>query len=95
MTIDENLDFTRQIRLRYGLVILGLFVSEAIFLLAPGADANGNVPVFPESTLWLGSLLIAWGVLMTGMFTGLKGRKTLGPLILGMAGSAVLVLANL
>lgn len=82
-------------RLRYGLVCFGLVACEAIFAAKPSGDLNGDVPLFPDATIWFGSLLVAWAVLMSGMFSGEKGRKTLGPLIIGTVGAAALIVTNI
>ncbi len=81
-------------RVRYGLVAFGVAVSEALLAATPTGDLNGDVELFPDAALWFLALLIAWAALMTGMFSGQKGRKETGPLIAGTIGAAILIAAN-
>ena len=80
---------------RYLLVALGLVAFEAIMAMRPAGDLNGDVAMFPHATIWFVALLLSWGAVMTGMFSVPRGRKFIGPLVLGTVGSAVVVAANL
>ncbi len=80
---------------RYFLVALGLVAGEAVMSTRPTGDLNGDVAMLPDATIWFAVLLLAWGVLMTGMFSGSRGRKFIGPLVLGTVGAAVLIASNI
>ena len=73
---------------RYLMVTFGL-LGGAFQLHAIPA---GDVDVFPTAALWVCGMLLSWSVLMTGMFIGLKGRGTRGPLLLGTLGATLVLL---
>lgn len=72
---------------RYFMVSLGLLGGAFQLHAIP----TGDVDIFPTGALWVCGMLLSWSVLMTGMFIGLKGRSTTGPLLLGTVGVALVL----
>lgn len=79
---------------RYALVGLGLVAAEAVMGFRPAGDLIGEVALFPDAAVWFVGLLLAWAMLMSGMFSGHRTQRDLGPLVLGTVGAAVLIAAN-
>lgn len=82
-------------RKRYSLVVLGLVAAEYMMAMRPVGDSNGDVSMFPDAIVWFAAILLSWAVLMTGMFSDFRGKHSLGPLVLGTVGAAVLIAVNM